>query len=329
MKPAMHHPNAVKAMIVSGKNLLLAGDEKTLRNLPRGSWIAGTIPYFIGEQGGEFTQDKIHVTELPAYVVESQVKIYDEKNIHNIYSEAPQHGFSVIIIPASCQTHFTFALKAHSFPNFATRPLIGWISGVFLNELGKITPKVFDGAQGKALENGAVVLHVKLPPAKLVDVGIVNIFEQGNGDTITFPQDGFSATEVLINKQKKNFAEYLAENAVDTKLPLVADLYGAMINTSFQSIEAAGKRVNFYAPVFAGIRYKIAKSVRDYVGSFQNHMPSGVGDNLFFSCNCILNYLYAELEGKKTANFTGPITFGEIAYQLLNQTLAYLTIEDA
>jgi hypothetical protein len=26
---------------------------------------------------------------------------------------------------------------------------------------------------------------------------------------------------------------------------------------------------------------------------------------------------------------TGPMTFGEIAYQLLNQTLVYLTVEDA
>ena len=49
---------------------------------------------------------------------------------------------------------------------------------------------------------------------------------------------------------------------------------------------------------------------------------------LFFSCNCILNYLYSELEGKKTGGITGPITFGEIAYQLLNQTMVYLTIED-
>jgi hypothetical protein len=325
----MHRADAVKAMIASGKQLLLAGDEKALAALPRGSWIAGTIPYFMAEQGGEFTQERIYVTELPRYVEKIEIKVYDEKSIHRVYSETPQHGFSVIIIPASSQTHFTFALKAHSFPGFATRPLIGWISGVFLNELGKAIPKVFDGRQGKAIDNGAVVLHAQLPPGKLVDIGIVNIFEQGDNDTITFPEDGFRATEAMVNGQKKNFADYLMERTIDTKLPLVADLYGAMINTSFQNIDAAQKRVDFYAPVFAGIPYKIAKPVRDYASSFERRIPAGVGDNLLFSCNCILNYLYAELEGKKTANFTGPITFGEIAYQLLNQTLAYLTIEDA
>jgi hypothetical protein len=47
-----------------------------------------------------------------------------------------------------------------------------------------------------------------------------------------------------------------------------------------------------------------------------------------FSCNCILNFLYGGFEGKRINNFNGPITFGEIAYQLINQTLVYVLIED-
>ena len=328
MNPIMYKTDAVATMIAAGKKLLLAGDEKSLRDLPSGSWIAGTIPYFMSDQGGMFSQEQIYVTELPDYVLKTEVKIYDETNIHHIYNDAPQRGFSIIIIPASCPTHFTFALNAPSFSGFAASPLIGWIAGVFLDER-EVTPKVFDGTQGQALENGAIVLHVELPVGKLVEIDIVNIFEQGEGDTIIFPEDGFSATDAVINDRTQNFADYLTKNATDTKLPLVADLSGAMINTSFQSIDFAKKQVNFYAPVFAGIRYKIAKPVDDYVSHFSAKIPEGVGDNLFFSCNCILNYLYADLEGKKTANFTGPMTFGEIAYQLVNQTLAYLTIEDA
>jgi hypothetical protein len=200
---------------------------------------------------------------------------------------------------------------------------------VLLDDLGKITPKVFDGTQGKAFENAAVVLNAELPENKIVEIGIVNIFEQGDGDTITFAQNGFSAQEAMISGGKVNFADYLAEKKVDTKLPLVADLYGAMINTSFKGVDEANKQVDFYAPVFEGVEYKIAKPVGDYVEDFRTRIPQGAGDHLVFSCNCILNYLYAELEGKKTAEFTGPVTFGEIAYQLLNQTLAYLTIEDA
>jgi hypothetical protein len=324
----MYEKDDVAAMIAAGKKLLLAGDEKSLRGLPTGTWIAGTIPYFMGDQGGVSTHDQIYVTELPDYVLGVDVSIYTQSNISQVYNDTPDHGFSVIIIPASSPTHFTFALNAPCFPGFASRPLIGWIAGVALGE-DDTTPKVFDGTQGLTLANSAVVMHVELPASKLVEIDILNIFEQGDGDTIIFPEDAFSADDVLINGERKNFADYLLENCIDTKLPLVADLYGAMINTSFKSLHFAKRQVNFYAPVFAGIRYKIAKPVGDYGSHFLTEVPEGVGDNLFFACNCILNYMYAGLEGRKIGRFTGPITFGEIAYQLLNQTMAYLTIQDA
>lgn len=76
----------------------------------------------------------------------------------------------MIIIPASCPTLFIFALNAPSFAGFATRPLIGWIAGVALDE-ETVAPKVFDGTCGQALENSAVVLHVDLPATKLVESG--------------------------------------------------------------------------------------------------------------------------------------------------------------
>ena len=47
-----------------------------------------------------------------------------------------------------------------------------------------------------------------------------------------------------------------------------------------------------------------------------------------FSCNCILNFLYSDLEGKHTGHIIGPMTFGEIGYQLLNQTMVFLNVGD-
>ncbi|EKO38112.1 MAG: hypothetical protein B193_3196, partial [Solidesulfovibrio magneticus str. Maddingley MBC34] len=103
------------------------------------------------------------------------------------------------------------------------------------------------------------------------------------------------------------------------------------VNISFQDVDEVEGLVKFYAPVFSGIRYKHAKPVVDYVKEFNDRLCkecSIESARVAFSCNCILNYLYSELEGKKTDPFTGPITFGEIAYQLLNQTLVYLEIMD-
>ncbi len=316
----------VKAQIAQQKNLLLAGDEETLKQLPTGNWIGGTIPYFMGEDGGLSTREKIYVTELPDFIVNAAIKVYDEETINTVYNDAPENGFSVIIIPASSAIHLSFALNAPDYPSFATRPLIGWISGMHLDDLGKTSAKVVNGKTMEVFENSAVVMHITLPENKYAEINILNIFNQGESDVISFLEDSFSAKEAYINGKKQIFAEYVKEKGLDTRFPLVANYFGEMINISFQNVDEENKIVNFYAPVFKGIDYRQAAEVGDYVSEFTTQMPK-VTEKIAFSCNCILNYLYSELEGKQTG-VPGPMTFGEIAYQLLNQTLAYITIND-
>lgn len=128
----------------------------------------------------------------------------------------------------------------------------------------------------------------------------------------------------IVNGKETGFADYIAVNNINTKLPLVGDYSGNGVNISFKAIENGV--VSFYAPVFAGVKYRIAKEVSNYEREFHSRLI-GVSDaNSVFSCNCILNFLYGELEGKKIDAFTGPITFGEIAYQFVNQTLVYVTV---
>ena len=64
----------VKAKIAHGEKLLLAGDENLLKQLPAGNWIGGSIPYFMTEQGGLSTRQKIYVTELPESVSNVSIK---------------------------------------------------------------------------------------------------------------------------------------------------------------------------------------------------------------------------------------------------------------
>lgn len=321
----------VEKKITSGATLLLAGEEKLLKQLPKGRWIGGTIPYFIApEVGGLVSQDKIFVTDISKVAASVEIKAYGEETLGKVYTEAGDSGFSFVIIPAMSAAHAAFALNGPNYNDFGSQPLIGWISGVHLDDLGKLAPKVFNGATGEEHAQEAIVMHVTLPRGKTVDVGIVNIFEQGEGDTLTFSEDGFACTDVMVNGVKENFADYIARNSLDTKLPLVADYYGALINISFQSAEPGGE-VKFYAPVFSGIRYKHAKPISNYAELFEGQLAQNKleGSKVVFSCNCILNYLYSDLEGHRTDPFVGPITFGEIAYQLLNQTLVYLEVHDS
>ena len=318
----------VKSKITRGEKLLLAGDESLLKLLPPGNWIGGSIPYFMTETGGLTTRHKIYVTELPATVSDISIKVYDATNLGSIYTDAAQNGFSIIIMPGSSKTHLEFALHAPQFKDFGHSPLIGWIAGTHLDDLGKTTPKVFYGPTQTMLEDAAVVMHATLSPKHVAEINYINIFEQGEGDTIAFPQDGFNSCDAYINGVKTNFADYITQQNLDMRLPLVADYFGARVNVSFQSVDPTRREVRFYAPVFAGVSYKHARPLHDYVQQFTAMLPLHLSEHPAFSCNCVLNYLYSELEGKRTGKITGPTTFGEVVYQLLNQTMAYLTVTE-
>lgn len=314
------------AKIEQGKFLSIAGDEGALAKLPRGNWIGGTIPYFMAASGGCTVRDQVFVTEIPVFGEKPRMRLCDVDALPMICHNAPDNGFTLLVIPAFSEVHERYARDAPNYEEMYMKPLAGWIAGVHLDDLGKRTPKVVLGESGEMSDHKAVVLDVPLPADKMAHIDIVNLFAQGNGDAITFTEGGFSAESCLVNGRPMVFADYLIANQIDTRLPLVADYCGAMINVSFKAVSAEDKRVDFYAPVFPGQVYRVAAPVSDYVAAFQAALPSGLA-GMVFSCNCILNYLYSELEGKKTPGVTGPVTFGEIAYQLLNQTLVYLAVE--
>jgi hypothetical protein len=310
--------------IQSGKRLALAGDETLLAQLPKGNWIGGTIPYFMDIQGGVISRDQIFVQDLTDSTVGATVAFYTAEELQRIPQDAPENGFSILIIPATSRAHVAYAQKAGDFEGLFMHTILGWISGVHLDDLGKVSPKVFNGMTGTASDQDAVVLHCTIPADRMATIGTVNLFTQGTGDTITFEEEGFSVTNCLVNGARKNFAQYLNRMEVDTRLPLVANYAGAMVNVAFQAIQEADAAVDLYAPVFRNVDYRVAAPVKDYIQAFKEALPRNT--KAIFSCNCILNFLYSELEGKVTEGIYGPVTFGEIAYQLLNQTLVYLEI---
>jgi hypothetical protein len=313
--------------IKSGRTFFLAGDESLLRRLPKGNWIGGTIPYFMDAKGGVTSKKDIFATEAPVMASGFKIAWYGEKELQRLVPDAPDNGFSLVIIPATSPAHISFARNAPDYEGIFLKPIIGWIAGVHLDDLGKISPKVINGATGEFSETKAIAMHVALPSNKQATIGIINLFRQGKGEVISFDQEGFSVEHCLVGGKRLNFAEYLLSRKIDTRLPLVANYCGTMVNVSFQSIDETKKSVALYAPVFKNVEYRIAEPIQDYIRGFSASIHAG-SVNPAFSCNCILNYLYANLEGKKTGSITGPITFGEIAYQLLNQTLVYLDIAD-
>ena len=315
--------NKAIELIRSGKLLHIAADETLLAQLPAGNWVGGTTPYFIAETGGVTTDGLLFVNEFP-FAKSFKAKTYDAGSIGDVAADAFDNGFTILVIPFGSKVLETFAKDAPEIDQIFLKNIAGWVSGFNLATDG--TAKAYDGTAGKNHADRAVALHVELPEGKLASIGIANLFEPDTaGPVIEFPAAAFEAATCLVDGKETAFAGYIAEKGIDTKLPLVADYSGANVNISIKKIENGV--VHFYAPVFPGTQYRFARPIGDYVEEFNRSIAGYLDAAPAFSCNCILNYLYGGLQGKGTAPFSGPVTFGEVAYQLLNQTLVYITVQ--
>ncbi|NLX91638.1 MAG: hypothetical protein GXZ07_08655 [Firmicutes bacterium] len=313
-----------KKLVEKGNILHIAADENLLEQLPKGKWIGGTTPYFITEEGGITCKDKLFVNEISS-AIDCKTVSYDKDNIFNITKDAYDNGLTLLVMPFASDVAVFYAKEAPYSDDLLLTPIVGWISGFDLSTDG--CAKVYDGITGLSYTDKAVALHICLPDEMLASLGIVNIFGINPDDAkIEFAEDALSVTNCMVNGKEVVFADYIAENKIDTRLPLVADYNSVLINVSIKGVSPESKTVDFYAPVFAGKEYRFARPVTDYAASFAARLKDFEKTKPVFSCNCVLNYLYGELDGKATPPFAGPVTFGEIAYQLLNQTLVFAEI---
>ena len=318
-------------LIEQGKVLVLSGEEALLAQLPKGNWIGGTIPYFFLKDGaGRLDKENIYVSDFTDSVTEFQVKTYSKENLHTVCQGGYENGFHFMILPALVDIHASFALNSKDYKDLYKNPLIGLIAGIDLDELGTgKASKTFNGSTGEHYTNDAVVLHAKLKDSQVARLEIINVFEASNEIKLEVEQDGFRVKDCKINGETVNLYRYIKEQEIDISYPLVCDYSGATINTSFQSLDDEKEEVLFYAPLFKGKVYTTSNTFESYVATFGKKSKEVLSreTNLIYNCNCILNYVYGQLD-KKSIGFSGATTFGEIAYQLLNQTFTYLAIDE-
>ncbi|MCL1998822.1 MAG: hypothetical protein FWG65_08650 [Turicibacter sp.] len=309
-------------MIEDGKLLHIAGTEALISKLPSGNWIGGSTEYFIAKESGKVSDDLLFVMEFP--YENFQISNYSTDNIDTIADDVHEDGFSILILPFDSAIHQDYANNAAKRYGVFLKHIVGWISGTNIDKPEQ-TPIVVNGLTGEVHKDKAVALHFEIPD-KMINVNIINIFEEeDNSPTLTFEETSFVVKECLVNGERTVLADYIAEHNIDIKLPLIGDYSGTKINISFRSSEDGV--VNFYAPVSPNVKYKIAKKMDDYAETFNKRLANVADEESIFSCNCVLNFVYGGLEGKVIDIFEGPITFGEIAYLLVNQTLVYVTVQ--
>lgn len=326
MERKLYNNSQIEKAIKEGRKLILTADKKTIENLPKGNWIAGTIPYFMDQNGGVKNTEEIFVDDFTDSILNFNIKTYNIDNIKNIIADSYENGFTVLILPAASEILKSFALNSFDYENIFKNPIVGYVAGYDL-ESGQTTAYTFNGKTLEQNEKKAVAIHFELPEDKIAQVEIINIFSPNKKlPKIQFFQNSFVQKYCLINGKKEIFADYIKQNNIDTKLPLIQIQNGAIINKSIMQINSENE-TEFYAPLFNGIDYYFAEKIEDYENKLNIETLKIDNTNIHYSCNCILNYLYGNLEGKKL-KITGATTFGEIAYQLLNQTQIYLNIKD-
>ncbi|MFA5257016.1 MAG: hypothetical protein WC360_02600 [Opitutales bacterium] len=320
----IHRLEETAEMIRSGTPLLISGSAEMMSRLPKGNWIGGTTPYLLTDKGGISTKDYLLVTPLPAQARMICIQRYGVGGLHLLPQDVPGNGFSVVIMPAGTMVHQNFAKEAPSYPGIYTKALTGWVCGPSGGRFGG-RPQVFYGPAAHPIEDEAVAIHMELPDDEVASVEIINVYEPGTGPSIKFPGDGFTTTHAIIDGQTVLFSEYIDKRKEDVGLPLVANYCGTLINVGILHYDMATAQVTFYGPVFRNVEYRFAKPMDDMKERIRAAMPKD-GTVPVFNCICVSNYTNGGLEDFDPGAFSGPIAFGEIAHQVVNQTITYMRI---
>src|SRR5512142_248664 len=93
---------SVAKRINEGAALTVAGDESLLAQLPKGTWIGGTVPYFMADSG-VVTRNQLYATEPAGSPEQLWTASYAVDRLEQITADAPENGYTLLILPFSSE----------------------------------------------------------------------------------------------------------------------------------------------------------------------------------------------------------------------------------
>lgn len=327
MERKLYTKQEVIKFISEEKKMVLSASENMLDQLPKGDWIGGTSPYFMDIDGGKITKEKIFVDDLTGVAIDFKIETYDKDNIKNIALNSFKNGFTVLIIPLDSEVGNEFGINSLTYDKIFDNPIVGHVAGFDIAKAGEESPKVYNGQSNEKITNNGVAIHIELPENKVARVEILNLFSiDKSSPEIKFPKNSFTQSECSINGKKENIAEFFNKINHKEGTPIISDCNGAIINRDVREINLEKKEVTFYTPIYHDDVYYLSNKIDDFQKSFDENLKTE-NVNIPYSCVCVSYYFNANLENKKIQT-EGVFAFGEIAFQLLNQTLVFLEIDE-
>jgi hypothetical protein len=331
MKQGLFSVEEVTAMINNGDVLLLAGSDKLLSALPTGKWIGGVSCRFV-ENGVGFvsSRQKIFVHNISHIVEHVDFKTYDTSTISNVFDDAHENGFSVIIMPFASDTLNEYAQNCMEFPNFANRAVCGWVSSApMYSDFEKDDVSLaFCGHTGVAHNKKGVAMHIRLHNHRYTELHTFSPMVPGKGDVITFGETKSQVEYVLVNGIKQNFRQYLINKGITRSVlkdtVLVGDYAGIVLNLTLmeETENDLGKYVSLAATPHTNVPYRFGTV--NTKQSYDNRIDTNT--EVVFSLSCVKNFGNNDLFKKHLVHTNGPLVYGEIAYFHLNFTTIYVTI---
>jgi hypothetical protein len=320
-----------KKLIGKGLTLAISGNPELLDELPRGNWIGGVTPYLMTESGGMDARDLLIVTPMPEEAKLVSIQRYGVGGLHYLPMDAPEDGFTIVIVPSSSLVHQAYAKAIPAYTEGLNKAIIGWIAGVLQAHFAS-RPKVYFGPIAHAIEDEAVAMHFSLPRSRRAEIKVVNLYESEGTETeaadeVSFLSEGFSVTHAAVNGKQVVFAKYLCEHRLDKMTPLLATYHGTRLSVDVKSCDIVSGHVVFFAPVFKDVTYRFSKPVKGFASRLKQEIEADARPKVF-ECICIRNYERLDMGKLPLGKFEGPVTYGEIAHYLTNLSIAQLIITD-
>ena len=323
MENKLYTKDEVKTFILQGRVMLLAGSPRALEGLPAGKWIAGSTVYFIDKVGLK-DEERIFVYDFTNIAKDVFLEVFDENNINKIAFNSFETGFTLVTMPMDTLVLENFSKNSLSYDGIFDYPVAGFVAGVDIEKIGVEKSVVVSGMDGKLLYDKAAVMHVKVSNDYYVHSEILNFDEiEPDSPEIVFPKTSYVQSSCLIDGKQGNIAN-LFRTLPFERQKLVQNQCGALINRESVSINSLKKEVQFYAPVVAGEKYRLGRKRENYIDGFNKKLNTK--NNVLLCLSCIMYYLHGDFEGKKFS-YNCIITYGEIAYQLLNKTVVTVEVE--